>query len=405
MRPEHLFEEHLREFSRHGVQCARSGYTLFAWRTRVDNDPDLLSLVNEHPAFWLSVLGALQAATFTALGRIYDDDRDTHSARLLLKRVEEHQGLFKRAQLHDRKVRAGMTPEAADTFVADAWELKRADVAALTDAFEHQRAVYVAKVKDIRDKVYAHAGRITRERRDELFEGLMLREWEHLIVFPLRLHAALFGLYDNGTQPTLYDVPTIIGQVLADPVPERTTTMEHRHAATDTTEFLHDLLKHAQAAREHAEHRPIPNEAEAREYVAQLVAKYPSIREVWLYGSRANGTERDDSDWDYLAFADARTLGELVLDRNFHRTGVDLMVVIDDGNCFFKPWIDPGGRQKHGTLLDGVEAGGLCWKPAEGDAAEATYTATKPRRDSTFDVDTLPDQTARRVYARRSGPR
>ena len=34
------------------------------------------------------------------------------------------------------------------------------------------------------------------------------------------------------------------------------------------------------------------NEVETR-YIEELVAAYPSIREVWLYGSRANGTERE----------------------------------------------------------------------------------------------------------------
>ena len=61
------------------------------------------------------------------------------------------------------------------------------------------------------------------------------------------------------------------------------------------------------------------------EYVAQIVSAYPAIREVWLYGSRANGTEKVDSDWDYLAFADDDTLSDLSRDARFHRDEIDLV--------------------------------------------------------------------------------
>lgn len=37
--------------------------------------------------------------------------------------------------------------------------------------------------------------------------------------------------------------------------------------------------------------------------VAELAAE-PSTREVWLIGSRANGTATDESDWDLLVFTD-----------------------------------------------------------------------------------------------------
>jgi predicted nucleotidyltransferase len=43
-------------------------------------------------------------------------------------------------------------------------------------------------------------------------------------------------------------------------------------------------------------------------YIRDLVAAYPAVKEVWLYGSRANGYADPDSDWDYLAFADDDTL-------------------------------------------------------------------------------------------------
>ena len=54
-----------------------------------------------------------------------------------------------------------------------------------------------------------------------------------------------------------------------------------------------------------------PSAAEASEYILELVASSPSIREAWLFGSRAAGSARPESDWDFLAFTDEATHGAL----------------------------------------------------------------------------------------------
>jgi hypothetical protein len=105
------------------------------------------------------------------------------------------------------------------------------------------------------------------------------------------------------------------------------------------------------------------------EYVSQITAAYPAIREVWLIGSRANSTERPDSDWDYLAFADDDTLADLSQSERFNWPDMDLLVVAD-GVHFFKPWID-GPTQKNGSLV----ADDWNWKQVS--RTLATYTATK----------------------------
>lgn len=39
------------------------------------------------------------------------------------------------------------------------------------------------------------------------------------------------------------------------------------------------------------------------DFITKLVREYPKIEEIWLFGGRANGRERPDSDWDLLIFA------------------------------------------------------------------------------------------------------
>jgi hypothetical protein len=118
------------------------------------------------------------------------------------------------------------------------------------------------------------------------------------------------------------------------------------------------------------------------QYIAELTTAYPSIREVWLFGSRANGTERPDSDWDYLVFGDDdRLLGFLHMDTRFNVPYIDLMIV-----CWphaAKPWIDD--RQKLLNLND--DPGNMAWHVEPRTATETTYIQTKEREPPSFEVD------------------
>jgi hypothetical protein len=113
------------------------------------------------------------------------------------------------------------------------------------------------------------------------------------------------------------------------------------------------------------------------EYVNSLGSAYPAIREIWLLGSRAAGTERPDSDWDFLAFADEETLRRLSGDHRLNRPNADLFVVYD-GDNFRKPWLD-GDKLKKGSLS------GWIW--TRGPDGKATYRATKERAGNEFNVD------------------
>jgi len=114
-----------------------------------------------------------------------------------------------------------------------------------------------------------------------------------------------------------------------------------------------------------------PSAAAASEYISELVAAYPSILEVWLFGSRANGSAKPESDWDYMAFAEDKTLAALRGDSRFHCAGIDLMIVID-GDNFAAPWTEDS-RSKGGRLAK-VDGG---WHWTKRTATRATYQASK----------------------------
>ena len=86
-----------------------------------------------------------------------------------------------------------------------------------------------------------------------------------------------------------------------------------------------------------------------REYISLLTDSYPAIHEIWLIGSRANSTAREDSDWDLLVFGDPGIFEALEHDVAFYQGGINLLVFYNEAGDFCCPW---GSKKKKGDLKD-----------------------------------------------------
>ena len=118
------------------------------------------------------------------------------------------------------------------------------------------------------------------------------------------------------------------------------------------------------------------------EYRDGLVLAYPCIREIWLFGSRANNRARPDSDWDYLVFTDhASLMNQLCHDARFDDEGIDLFVVEEGLRVALNPW-DRKGIARMLNLNPGDA--NLNWEKVS--PIEAHYTETKDIPGS-FNVD------------------
>lgn len=85
---------------------------------------------------------------------------------------------------------------------------------------------------------------------------------------------------------------------------------------------------------------------EIENYITDLVSHYQGIKEIWLIGSRANGIARSNSDWDFIVFANTKTLLNMKKDSPIHAEAVDLLLVFNAKGEFCKPW----GSKKSGNL-------------------------------------------------------
>lgn len=84
---------------------------------------------------------------------------------------------------------------------------------------------------------------------------------------------------------------------------------------------------------------------EIEQYIALLTTKVTGIRQIWLIGSRANGREHADSDWDFIVFSDPQVFQEITNNCSLHASNVDLLLVGPD-KTFQRPW----GDLKNGSL-------------------------------------------------------
>jgi len=123
-------------------------------------------------------------------------------------------------------------------------------------------------------------------------------------------------------------------------------------------------------------------------YVKELVLRYQDIREIWLFGSRANNTSTELSDWDLMVMANKEVLESLIISPHDPEC-VDLLVVYD-GNNFSGPWPrQSDGALKRGSLID--------WEWHQIGPEEAEYKATKPVPGSNFHVN-VTTLRATRIY-------
>jgi len=129
------------------------------------------------------------------------------------------------------------------------------------------------------------------------------------------------------------------------------------------------------------------------QYVDRLIQSHPGIAEVWLFGSRADGTPKPNSDWDYMVFlSDQREFNGISQDRELDQPEIDLFVVV--GLRAMRPWPARDGENK--VLRLDASLAGMNWT-ARG--ATATYQSREERRPGSPSFETVVRvRVAKRVH-------
>ena len=179
-------------------------YSWLTMLTVAGDDKHVYQFLNQRRLFWNTVLGALQTASFIALGRIFDQDFSTHNIDRLLKIAWSNLTIFSKEALAERKRRTSpnadkwLTEYLRKVYVPTANDFRR-----LQRHVAARRKVYKKNYGPLRHKLFAHKQRLDSADIKALYTKTQIRELQQLLIFLSRLYEALWELLNNGRKPNL----------------------------------------------------------------------------------------------------------------------------------------------------------------------------------------------------------
>ncbi|VAV83779.1 hypothetical protein MNBD_DELTA01-551 [hydrothermal vent metagenome] len=119
---------------------------------------------------------------------------------------------------------------------------------------------------------------------------------------------------------------------------------------------------------------------EITKFIDVFVSEIQGVKEIWLVGSRANCTFKEESDWDFVVFlsGNQKTFSQIQRRKDLRHEDVDLLIVYD-GDKFEEPWpffSKERYKPKSGSLKD--------WEWKIVSESEARYTAIDGRLNEKY---------------------
>jgi hypothetical protein len=189
---------------------------------------------------------------------------------------------------------------------------------------------------------------------------------------PFVAESARQGWEKNDTKPILvrggagrYTVVSGLNQFLRDPTSLFVEVLVAEDASV--ADYGPDELAALVAAR------PVVHlSGQVSSWLSDVIAHAPGCREIWLFGSRAGGTARPDSDWDSFMKGPRGLASRMRTGTRFERDDVDFFVWEDGAETAVNPW--------HADKAFNVN---MAWHQLSEDYAE--YDGVKGTSES-FDV-------------------
>lgn len=178
--PEKQFELELEVFRTEAEGAAQFFYAYLAVHAVAADHRPVHRLLNTAALFWNTNLGALQAAAFIALGRVFDQ-KSAHNVDRLLKIAQDNPKIFSKTALGLRKQGVAPTPpDWLPEYLHHAYVPAPVDFRRLRAHVHKYRRIYETKYKDLRHKLFAHKEVTERAEVEALFAKTNIRELQRL---------------------------------------------------------------------------------------------------------------------------------------------------------------------------------------------------------------------------------
>jgi AbiU2 len=238
MQPEQAFERQLETLRRNCETAAQCFYGHQAINEVALRRPAVHRALNRNSVFWVTTAGAMQAATFIAIGRVFDQG-SLHNVDRLLQLAQNQPSLFAKEALRKRKQgRDAAAPSWLDAYMQGVYVPRAADFRRLRSHIKNHRQLYEKSYRALRDKHFAHTELDDDADIDSMFSKTSKREIERILLFLIRLHDALWHLYMNGHRPTLRTIRGSVkpsGRLI---LPRTQLSGVHRRMTRDTADVL-----------------------------------------------------------------------------------------------------------------------------------------------------------------------
>jgi hypothetical protein len=237
------FERELEVYRTEVDTGAQVFYTYQAIYSLARRDALVRRLLESAWLFWRTNLRGLQVEVFMALGRMFDQ-RSEHNVDTVLRLAQQAPEVFSREELGWRKQRDGSGSfEWLDDYLSRAHEPTPDDWRRLRRHVNKWRMVYQAKIKPVRDKVFAHKEVIEAADINALFAQVDARELQRMFAFLRSLHEALWQLLFNGRKPVLRPEKYSVTRLLDAPSPAIEARAAHERVVQQAQEHLVALAR------------------------------------------------------------------------------------------------------------------------------------------------------------------
>ena len=235
------FERELGILGTEGEAAAQFFYAFMSVHETARRCPSVVRLLNTAALFWNTSLGALQTATFIALGRLFDQN-SPHNLDRILKVAGENMEIFSLQALGARKQgQSPIRPAWLDDYLVKAYVPSPTDFRKLRKEVNERRKIYIDKYGAIRNKVYAHKTTNDFSEEEALFSGTGIQELQLLVTFILALHEALWQLYHNGRAPVLQQQRYSVVEMLDHPTQNGPDPTVQERITHEAARFLRNI--------------------------------------------------------------------------------------------------------------------------------------------------------------------
>jgi len=194
------YKARYKEFSQNVDYAARTWHHHVHLNNRAAEDERILAALNKAARFWLDSRYSAIQTTIIFLGKVFDPNSNTFSFDTMLSSARKEPEHFSKEALRKRKIDNIGAFEGLDEYIKEASELNDEDIRSISKQAKKAKAIW-ARIKPLRDKVYAHSEILSDDERAGLYSPVKNGDITSVIQILLNISQALWQAEFNGRKP------------------------------------------------------------------------------------------------------------------------------------------------------------------------------------------------------------